>query len=152
MRCGILKITDYTMKKEKSVFHEKETKELNSEELELLLDVNIRDGVGWEEIAKKIKLGTWIKFVVTKNHHIVLGSYSDSHRDIMEMSGLHKRDLDIDNGLVRESENADALLFSYQTSPMTPLHHAAERKIMTFLRDKGLEIPERYEHPFYQPH
>lgn len=138
------------MKKENPVFYKEKPRDLSSEELGDLLSIKIRNGASWNEIADKIKLGIWIKFIVTKKRDIVLGSYSDSHRYIMETSGLEKIDLDIDNGLVREDEDAGGLIFSYQSSPMTPLHHAAEKKILFFLRSKGLKISDKYKHPSYQ--
>lgn len=125
-------------------------KELTEIELGRLLEVKISQGTNWPAILRNAELGLWLRFIVTKNWDIYLDTGSNTHEGMMESNGLQHEDVVIDNGLVRENEAADRLVFSYQSSPMTSLHHAAEKKVLGFLRSRGIKLPEQYEHKSYQ--
>lgn len=119
-------------------------KELTQEELEGLLEVQISRGTTWNNIKKNMELMVWLRFIVTKDFDVYIDTSSD-HYGIMENNGIKSNDCFIDNGLLRDDSDG-SLIFSYQSSPMSIIHMAAETKIMKFFENRGIKLNKEKKH------
>jgi len=119
-------------------------KELTEEQLEKMLSVNISENSSWGNILENIRLGAWLRFVVTKNFKIYLAPGSYKHVAIMEYNGIDPKDCLITNGGLREDDNnPGVIIFSYQASHRTLLHKVAEDRILDILKSKGVNFKSK---------
>ncbi len=114
-------------------------KELTEEQLEDLIEIKVSQGSTWEDIKKNKEGGAFLRFIVTKDFNVYLGPGNNTHDGIMEDNGLVSEDCVITNGALIERNNGN-LIFSYQATPVTVLHLAAEKKIIKFFKDRGVEL------------
>lgn len=82
---------------------------------------------------------------MTKNNDIFIAPGNTTHNGIMDDNGLTSEDCLITNGALWEEDNGN-LTFSYQSSPVTIFHLAAEKKIIKFFKAKGIELGNAYGH------
>lgn len=121
-------------------------KELTEEQIMKLLEIKISQGTTREAIKRSIESGVWLRFVVTKDFDIFVNPGSATHEVIMEDNGIEAKDCVIDNGLLRKDEDTNELVFSYQSSPITILHLASEKKLPQFLKEYGVGLKGGYKH------
>ena len=125
-----MKIEKYTPTKEKNV-------ELTVEQLERFLEVKISQGTTWQTIVRNIESGAFLRFIVTDNFDIYLGT--SIHDGIREDNGIDANDCLIDNGSFHENDDG-RIQFIYYINKVTPIHVAAEKKIIRFFKDKGINL------------
>ncbi len=115
------------------------TIEKKGENLDRLLSVKISQGASENAIQRNIESGIWLRFVVTEEFDIVLDTGANSHEGIIEDNDLDPKKIVIPNGAVREDDDF-SIVFSYQASSRTPLNDAVEKKLVEFLRARGVRI------------
>lgn len=77
--------------------------------------------------------------MVTKKFNVIISSKKE-HPDILGDNNLEWKDCLIANGVIREDDDSLRLIFSYQGSPRTVVHDAAEDKILDFLKKRGIKL------------
>lgn len=120
-------------------------RELTEEKLEELLEVKVSQGTTWAEIKRNVESSIFIRFIVTEDFNIYISPGNNTHDGIMEDNGLRSEDCIITNGALWE-EDDDRLMFSYQATPVTILHLAAEKKIFKFFEANGIKLRTDYLH------
>lgn len=116
-------------------------KELTEEQLETLLILDVSSGTSWVSVLENIRLGAWLRFIVTEEYNIYLAPGSRDHVQIMEENGIDPKNCVITNGGLREDDNnPDVVIFSYQASQRTLIHKAVEDKILDALKARGINF------------
>jgi len=112
-------------------------KNLSFEDLERLLEIKISHGTTWETIKRNMKLGGFLRFIVTKDFDIYIGT--SDHNGIRDDNGIDIDDCVIGNGSFQENDEG-RVEFIYYTIEKTSFHEAIEKKIVSFFKDKGINF------------
>lgn len=119
-------------------------KKLTEEQLETLLVLDVSSGTSWVSVLENIRLGAWLRFIVTEEYNIYLAPGSYDHVQIMEDNGIDPKNCVITNGGLREDDNnPDVVIFSYQASQRTLIHKAVEDKILDALKARGINFKSK---------
>lgn len=110
-------------------------RELTGEQLEGLLEVRVSDGVKLSEIARNVRSGAALRFIVAAGFDIIIAPGSRTHDGMLEDNNLEWKDCWITNGFLAEKDDG-SLEFIYHTATREPAHRIVEKKILDFLDDR----------------